>query len=68
MRIMEYPQMASGLAREGEYGWDGWLGCYFANFPKENMCLLLMQQKKDAGTITMTRKIRNILLADTEIG
>ncbi|MFR8170959.1 MAG: hypothetical protein ACLU9Q_09065 [Marvinbryantia sp.] len=28
MRIMEYPRMASGLAREGEYGWDGWLGCW----------------------------------------
>lgn len=66
MRIMEYPQMASGLACEGEYGWDGWLGCYFANFPKENMCMLLMQQKKDAGTITMTRKIRNLLLADMD--
>lgn len=67
MRIMEYPQMASGLAREGEYGWDGWLGCYFANFPKENMCLLLMQQKKDAGTTTMTRRIRNVLLADMDL-
>lgn len=64
MRIMEYPQMSSGLSRKGEYGWDGWLGCYFANFPKEKLCMLLMQQRKDSGTISMTRKIRNILLAD----
>lgn len=47
---------------EGEYGWDGWLGCYFANFPKENMTILMMMQKKDAGTFDLTRKLRNVLL------
>ena len=64
MRIMKNPGQAATLAREGEYGWDGWLGCYFANFPRECMTLLMMQQKKDAGTIAMTRRIRNVLLAD----
>ena len=64
MRIMKNPGQAATLAREGEYGWDGWLGCYFANFPRERMTLLMMQQKKDAGTIAMTRRIRNVLLAD----
>lgn len=63
MRIMVCPEQASGLSRMGEYGWDGWLGCYFANFPKEQMSIVLMQQKKDAGTISMTRKIRNVLLS-----
>ncbi len=63
MRIMVSPEQASGLSRMGEYGWDGWLGCYFANFPKEQMSIILMQQKKDAGTISMTRKIRNVLLS-----
>lgn len=52
----------SGLSREGEYGWDGWLGCYFANFPKEQMTILMMQQRRDAGTIPLTRKLRNMLL------
>ncbi len=52
----------SGLSREEEYGWDGWLGCYFANFPKEQMTILMMQQRKDAGTIPLTRKLRNTLL------
>ena len=47
---------------EGEYGWDGWLGCYFANIPKENMTILMMMQKKDAGTFDLTRKLRNVLL------
>lgn len=64
LRIMVHPEQACGLAKMGEYGWDGWLGCYFANFPKENMSILLMQQKKDAGTIAMTRKIRNVILSE----
>ncbi len=68
MRIMtKSPGMASTLTRPGEYGWDGALGCYFANFPADNMTLILMQQKRNAGTIPMTRKIRNILLSDCEI-
>lgn len=64
MRVMRNPGQAAGLAGEGEYGWDGWLGCYFENFPNERVTMLLMQQKKDAGTIPLTRKIRNILLSD----
>lgn len=64
MRIMAQAGRSVGLARLGEYGWDGWLGCYFANFPEENRCILMMQQKKDSGTIPMTRKIRNVILAE----
>lgn len=64
MRIMVSPGNASGLARAGEYGWDGWLGCYFANFPDEKMTFLLMQQKKDSGTTSMTRRIRNVILKE----
>lgn len=63
MRVCHWPEQANTLARRGEYGWDGWLGCYFANFPEENMTLLLGMQKKDAGTWELTRKLRNILLS-----
>lgn len=66
MRILQDPGRACGLTGEGEYGWDGWLGCYFANLPKEKMSILLMMQKKDAGTIPMTRKIRNVILAELD--
>ena len=52
------------MACEGEYGWDGWLGVYFANFPKENMTILMGTQKKDAGTFELTRKLRNLVLAE----
>ena len=64
MRICKNPGYACGLSREGEYGWDGWLGCYFANFPKEKMTLLIGIQKKDAGTFSLTRKLRNMVLAE----
>lgn len=60
------PGRTSGLSLQNEYGWDGWLGCYFANFPEENMTILMMQQKRDAGTIPLTRKLRNVILAACE--
>lgn len=64
MRVCKNPGQTSMLTREGEYGWDGWLGVYFANFPKENMTILIGMQKKDAGTWELTRKLRNIILAE----
>ena len=63
MRVCKNPGQAKLFAREGEYGWDGWLGMYFANFPKENMTILVGMQKKDSGTWELTRKIRNIILS-----
>ena len=62
MRVMTESWKAPFAASEGEYGWDGWLGCYFANLPKENMTILMMMQKKDAGTFDLTRKLRNVML------
>lgn len=67
MRVMVRPDLAGGLVRKGEYGWDGWLGCYFANFPAEELTILLMMQKKDAGTIPLTRKLRNIILSNLDL-
>ena len=64
MRVMIRPEQAAMLSTMGEYRWDGWLGSYFAVYPKEQMSILLMQQKKDAGVISMTRKIRNVLLSE----
>ncbi|MCI5699258.1 MAG: beta-lactamase family protein [Lachnospiraceae bacterium] len=63
MRRVKDTGRTCGISLEGEYGWDGWLGCYFENFPNENMTILIMQQKKDAGTISLTRKLRNVLLS-----
>ena len=64
MRICVDPGRFAGLARLGEYGWDGWLGTYFANFPREKMTILCYQNTKDAGTTPMMRKIRNLILSE----
>ena len=63
MRVNKNPSLTGYLARLGEYGWDGWLGAYFANFPRENMTILIGTQKKGAGTFTLTRKLRNVILS-----
>lgn len=64
MRICKNPGQACCIAKEGEYGWDGWLGCYFSNFPKEKMTILMGMQKKDGGTWKATRKLRNVILSE----
>lgn len=64
MRVCKNPSQAVTLAKEGEYGWDGWLGMYFANFPNEKMTILMGVQKKDAGTFALTRKLRNVILSE----
>lgn len=63
MRTCKDPDKAGFFAKEGEYGWDGWLGMYFANFPKEKLTILMGTQKTDAGTFALTRKLRNAVLS-----
>ena len=66
MRIMTDPALAILNGSMGEYGWDGWLGPYFSNMPKEDITFLMMVQLKDSGTFTLTRKLRNVLAAAIE--
>ncbi len=63
MRVCVEPGRVAGLASLGGYGWDGWLGTYFCNLPKERVTLLLMQNVTDTGTTAVTRKFRNLTLA-----
>lgn len=63
MRIMTDPKQAGGMAKSMEYGWDGWLGAYFTNCPKDNLTILFMTNKTDAGTMHLTRKLRNIIFS-----
>lgn len=63
MRVMTDTGMAGTIGSLGEYGWDGWLGAYFCNCPKDKLTFLFMMQKTDAGTTTLTRKLRNIILS-----
>ncbi|MBE6025118.1 MAG: beta-lactamase family protein [Cellulosilyticum sp.] len=66
MRIMHAPELAIFNGSKGEYGWDGWLGPYFANDPAHNLTFLMMQQKTDTGTTPYTRKLRNIVSSAIE--
>ena len=63
MRVCQEPGKWAGMVRQGEYGWDGWLGSYFANFPVEKMTILSMQNTTDTGTSSAMRKVRNLILA-----
>lgn len=63
MRILTDTTKSGDLGSLGEYGWDGWLGAYLCNAPKENLTILVMMQKTDAGTTTCTRKIRNVIFS-----
>ena len=66
MRICTDPGKTQGLSEKGEYGWDGWLGTYFANFPASGHTLLLFQNSKDTGTGRAARCVRNRLLSAWE--
>ncbi|EKQ56866.1 MAG: penicillin-binding protein, beta-lactamase class C [Clostridium sp. Maddingley MBC34-26] len=63
MRVMTDCSRAGDLGSPGEYGWAGWLGCYFCNCPREELTFLFMTQKTDCGTSPLTRKLRNIILS-----
>ncbi|UQZ37173.1 serine hydrolase [Paenibacillus sp. PK3_47] len=63
MRIMTEPGQAGHIGSKGEYGWHGWLGAYFTNSPQDALSVLFMVQKKDAGTLPVTRKLRNIVFS-----
>ncbi len=64
LRIMVEPGMAQFNTWKGEYGWDGWLGTYFINSPSNNVTILMMCQRRDAGTMDVTKRIRNVLAAN----
>lgn len=61
MRVLERPGQTWGIGFAGEYGWDGWLGPYFCNDPKNQVTFLLMYQLVNAGTTPFTRKVRNVI-------
>lgn len=63
VRVLVNPEEAVTLCSKGEYGWDGWLGTYLSIDPMNKMAIILMQQLKDSGTTTYTRRIRNIVYA-----
>lgn len=64
VRVMKNPGSSCTLNNAGEYGWDGWLGCYFANDPKADMTILFMMQKTDSGLTPLVRRLRNVIMSE----
>ena len=64
VRVMRTRKRCATLSNEGEYGWDGWLGCYFANDPAADRTVLFMMQKTDAGLTPLVRKLRNVIMSE----
>lgn len=64
MRVAKEPGKTFFMATAGEYGWDGWLGDYFSNSPKNGITMLVSQQLRDAGTTSLTRRLKNIVWSE----
>lgn len=64
MRVAKEPGKTFFMATEGEYGWDGWLGDYFSNSPKNGITILISQQLRDAGTTSLTRRLKNMVWSE----
>lgn len=66
MRVRKKNTSSWYLGSVGEYGWDGWLGTYMSNDPVDGRSILFMIQQRDAGTMPVTRKLRNVIYAEAE--
>lgn len=64
MRILEDDRKASVIGSNGTYGWDGWLGTFFANSPRDEMTMLFMTQKKDSGWLGVVKRLHNIVFSE----
>lgn len=60
MRVMLNRAEAASNGSEGEFGWDGWCGTYFAIDPKEDLIILYFIQRA-GGVASTVRKIRDIV-------
>ena len=63
VRVCDRPESCVVFGEAGEYGWDGWLGTYFANLPGERITFLLNMNMTNTGTAGVTRRCRNLLAA-----
>ncbi len=66
VRVMKDTGRSCTLNNAGEYGWDGWLGCYFANDPEADMTILFMMQKTDSGLTPLARRLRNVIMSEQD--
>ncbi len=61
MRIAGNSGKAGISTRPGEYGWDGWLGCFFANDPMNGYTFLYFIQRCGGLGVRPLRLIKQIV-------
>lgn len=61
LRVAQNPGMCTAITEKGEFGWDGWLGPYMSVDLKNNLTIVMMQQRCNSGTTDVTRKMKNIV-------
>ncbi len=61
LRIAFEPGRCKYLSDYEEFGWDGWLGPYLSVDCKNNLTFVITMQRCDSGTVSATRKIKNII-------
>ena len=61
MRVLTSRAEAGFNGTEGEYGWDGWLGCYFSIDPTEELAFLFFIQQTNSGCTDFTRKMPSMV-------
>lgn len=61
MRIAGNSGKAGISTRPGEYGWDGWLGCFFANDPTNGYTFLYFIQRCGGLGVRPVRLIKQIV-------
>ena len=66
MRQMVNVPASYGLGSVGEYGWDGWLGCYVAMDPAEDLIILYAIQKCGGNGYRDVQVIRNLIYSSLE--
>lgn len=64
MRVLKDPGAAQFVGNIGEYGWDGWLGCVFANDPENKLTFLFGMQRPDSGATWLSRRLRNLVTTE----
>lgn len=61
MRIMIDESHADSVATNGEFGWDGWLGCYTMMDPVNDLGIIYAIQKCGGNGFREVQTIRNIV-------
>ena len=61
MRVAMEERLPGISTYPGEYGWDGWLGCFWANDPKNGYTFMYFVQRCGGLGVRPLRMIKQIV-------